>query len=135
MQYFPTSWYDPKPWNKFLACIYVSVHIRSHTAQPWYYADVNNIYEGIEILKKRGGSCTVGAGSRTCIDLTCDNNHEIVLYNDNDFPIHLNCDYLATYAEDIIDAYIHSDGFTSDEFACGESRVLGVLFSILEVTS
>lgn len=68
------------------------------TEQPWYYAYVNKIKEKIETLKERGGSCAVAAGPSMCVDLTCDDEHEIVLCNGNDFPIYPNCDYLATYA-------------------------------------
>lgn len=103
---------DPSSKEHIICC--------TDTEQPWFYVDVDKVQEGIETLKKRGGSCAVAAGPRTCVDLTCDDQHEIVLCNDNGFPIAPNCDYLATYAEEIISECGHVDGLAGDVYACGQ---------------
>ncbi|KAH6681848.1 hypothetical protein B0J14DRAFT_648268 [Halenospora varia] len=44
--------------------------------------------------------CYVGA--HDCVHIACKNDAAIALCNDNDYPIQPSCDYLGTYASDIV---------------------------------
>lgn len=68
--------------------------------QPWRRAFVGWIKGGISYLQKRD-LCI--APAHTCIRISCDLSSGIWLCNDNDYEIQPKCDYIASYAQDLLD--------------------------------
>ena len=92
-----------------------------------YTSQVQDVQHKIE---KMTGDCSVPGGPRVCSVIAC--NHYYAgawLCNDNDTPITLPCNSLASYVQDIIDQcgtpYIHGHKTTrGQEFDDGNWNVI-----------
>ncbi|KAH6680326.1 hypothetical protein B0J14DRAFT_578375 [Halenospora varia] len=69
----------------------------------WDSANANDILRDADYLDavaRTGNVC--GVDARTCVRIACSNQSGIVLCNDNNYPIYPQCDYMASYARDIV---------------------------------
>lgn len=82
------------------------------------YVATYSILAEITALKARGGKCI--ANGRSCVQIACTDFAEVVLCNDNDFRIEPNCEYLASYAFDILGACNFHDVNQDNYRTCGQ---------------
>ncbi|KAI1803637.1 hypothetical protein F4811DRAFT_553715 [Daldinia bambusicola] len=62
------------------------------------------VLKGYDYLKNLHQACKVDAGPRKCSMIYCEAGTSIWMCNDNTTPISRDCDYIATYALDIVAA-------------------------------
>ncbi|RDL34424.1 uncharacterized protein BP5553_07552 [Venustampulla echinocandica] len=67
--------------------------------KDWDYANGDRIAEGIRYLK---GIDICDVGPQTCVRISCSWSAGIFLCNDNDHAIFPKCNYIASYAQDLI---------------------------------
>ncbi|CAG8975202.1 hypothetical protein HYALB_00004263 [Hymenoscyphus albidus] len=65
----------------------------------WKFARKRGVLEGINYLRTRD---LCGVDGHSCARISCDREDGIWLCNDNDYRITPKCDYIASYAFDII---------------------------------
>ncbi|KAI1407984.1 hypothetical protein F5Y13DRAFT_194831 [Hypoxylon sp. FL1857] len=68
-----------------------------------WWAQVFRINQGIEYLKGKTGTCSMGPGPRVCTRISCSYKSAIWWCNDNDYSIEEDCSIWANYAQDIVD--------------------------------
>ncbi|KAF4615549.1 hypothetical protein G7Y89_g15311 [Cudoniella acicularis] len=86
---------DPKPKTiTDLFCIPIA-------GQDWTKARTQYINDGIDYLNTVDAFCN--CGGQSCVRISCSWNSAIYLCNDNDDEIWNACDYMATFAQDIVD--------------------------------
>ncbi|KAI2603447.1 uncharacterized protein GGS25DRAFT_93440 [Hypoxylon fragiforme] len=70
----------------------------------FWWAQVFRIQEGIDYLHGIEGSFHIGPGPRVCSRVSCSHKSAIYFCNDNPRDIWVDADYVADYAQDIVDA-------------------------------
>ncbi|KAH6679576.1 hypothetical protein B0J14DRAFT_558889 [Halenospora varia] len=85
----------------------------------WGRADKYAIEDGIKYLNrvaKTGRKCDVGLGPGNCVRISCSYNSAIYLCNDNNYGMEPNCDYIASYAQNLLNRCWFFDGIYGQEF-------------------